>query len=182
MRDRWVPEGEGGSGREGGGGGSGRRERRGIPEGRGGGGASRKEGEEGRPGRGGVRRGVPEGGERGRGLSRPSPAERQNEKASVFFLTIGTRGTIRVCFFCVFFPRAICALLWFLAQNCCFYLARPFASLAAFLAWTCIFNLFSWLGTCKFANNDTHAFLETVNYARSIRVGNFPDEPASDRK
>ena len=66
-------------------------------------------------------------------LSRPRPAERQNEKASVF-LPFGTRGTIRVCFFfCVFLPRAICALLSFLMQNRCFYPARPFASLATFL-------------------------------------------------
>ena len=47
-------------------------------------------------------------------LSRPRPAERQNEKASVF-LPFGTRGTSRVCFFLVFSfrgPSARYSVFW----------------------------------------------------------------------
>ena len=65
-------------------------------------------------------------------LSRPRPAERQNEKASVF-LPFGTRGTIRVFFWC--FPSAghLRATLFFWCKIVAFILRAPFASPATFL-------------------------------------------------
>ena len=99
-------------------------------------------------------------------------AEKPNQKTIRFFYRFAPAAPSACVFFVFSFrqPSARYSVFW--CRIVAFILRVPSRPLLPFWAEHDFFAFFFRAGTGNFVNNATRAFLEAVNYARSVRVGN----------